>query len=204
MLHDSRISGRPFGAHARRIVISPDRKRARRGPSASTSAPLASTPATLPVTVAPSGNKKPHGLPLVGVAVLPFGSERRETLVRIQVEDRAELREQRRQQPVAVDRRRPAPGDGGEIGDRHRNVLPGGRRNPHVEPDADDRRRRAEGIAVQLDQDAADLQMAMDQVVGPLERHVLETLGLERSNDGNADGERQPGEKPRALLELPP
>ena len=41
--------GRPPQApHARRSVISPERKRARRGPSASTNAPLASTPAPCP------------------------------------------------------------------------------------------------------------------------------------------------------------
>ena len=43
----------------------------------------------------------------------------------------------------------------------------------------------------------------MDEVVRPLERDVLEAFGLERANDGDADGERQPGEKARALLELP-
>ena len=76
--------------------------------------------------------------------------------------------------------------------------------NPDVEAHADDRRRRAERIAVQLDQDAADLEVTVDEVVRPLERDVLEALGLERAHDGDADRERQPGEKPRALLELPP
>ena len=62
--HDESRSARTrLGPHARRSVISPDRKRARRGPSASTSAPLASTPATLPVTVAPSGSSSRTGLP---------------------------------------------------------------------------------------------------------------------------------------------
>ena len=53
---DRRERARTVAGYARRSEISPARNRARRGPSASTSAPLASTPATLPVTVAPSGS----------------------------------------------------------------------------------------------------------------------------------------------------
>ena len=48
---------------ARRSEISPERKRARRGPSASTSAPVLSTPATVPLTLAPSGSSSLTGLP---------------------------------------------------------------------------------------------------------------------------------------------
>ncbi len=49
--------------YARRSEISPERKRARRGPSANTSAPVLSTPATVPLTLAPSGNSNLTGLP---------------------------------------------------------------------------------------------------------------------------------------------
>ena len=55
--------------------------------------------------------QQPHRLALVRVTVLPLGGERREALLRVQVEDRGELGQQRREQPVAVDRRRPATGD---------------------------------------------------------------------------------------------
>ena len=48
---------------ARRSEISPARKRARRGPSASTSAPVLSTPATVPLTLAPSGSSSFTGFP---------------------------------------------------------------------------------------------------------------------------------------------
>jgi len=54
---------RPSPAQARRSESSPDRKRERRGPSASTSAPLASTPATVPFTAPPSGSTSFTGLP---------------------------------------------------------------------------------------------------------------------------------------------
>ena len=50
-------------AYTRRSEISPERKRARRGPSASTSAPVLSTPATVPLTLAPSGSRSFTGLP---------------------------------------------------------------------------------------------------------------------------------------------
>jgi len=56
-------AGAVVAGQARRIEISPERKRVRRGPSASTSAPLASTPATLPVTTAPSGSSSRTSLP---------------------------------------------------------------------------------------------------------------------------------------------
>ena len=74
---------------------------------------------------------------------------------------------------------------------------------PDVEADADHRGRRAERVAVQLDQDAADLEMAVDEVVRPLERDVPEALGFERADHGDADREREPGEEARALLEAP-
>ena len=72
-----------------------------------------------------------------------------------------------------------------------------------LSPTPIDGRRRPERVAVQFDQDAADLEVAVDEVVRPLERDVLEALGLERAHDGDADRERQPGEEAGALLELP-
>ena len=84
-----------------------------------------------------------------------------------------------------------------------RDVLADRGRQPDVETDADHRRRRAERVAVQLDQDAAELQVAMDEVVRPLERDAGEALGLERADDRDADRERQAGEEAGALLEVP-
>jgi hypothetical protein len=96
-----------------------------------------------------------------------------------------------------------ATGDRGEIGDRLRDIAARAVRQPHVEADADDRSRRPERIAVQLDQDSAELQMPMDQVVRPLERDTGEALGLERPRHGNADGQREAREESGALLEAP-
>ena len=78
---------------ARRSEISPERKRARRGPSASTSAPLASTPATLPVTAAPSGSSSSNRLALVRVPVLPLRGKGREALLRVLLQHSGELGE---------------------------------------------------------------------------------------------------------------
>ena len=98
---------------------------------------------------------------------------------------------------------RAATRDAREIGDRHRDVLARYRRQPDVETDADHRRRRPQRVAVHLDQDAADLEMAVDEVVRPLERDAAKALGLERARHRDADGEREPGQEPRPLLESP-
>jgi hypothetical protein len=45
--------------------------------------------------------------------------------------------------------------------------------------------------------------MPVDEIVRPLERHVLEAFRFEGAHDGDPDGERQTGEKARPLLELP-
>ena len=197
-------AGHPSGAHARRSVISPDRKRARRGPSASTSAPLASTPATLPVTRRAVGQQQAHRLALVrrGDAAI-----RRRTGAKPSFAYTSRTAGKLGQQAASSRLRsiggalRPAIGR--KIGDRDGDVLARGRRQPDVEADADDGRRRTERVAVQLDQDAADLEVPVDEVVRPLERDVLEALGLERANDGDADRERESGQEARALLELP-
>ena len=108
-----------------------------------------------------------------------------------------------REQLVAVDVLCAPTRDAREIGDRHRDVLARCRRQPDVEPDADHGRRRPQRVAVHLDQDAADLEMAVDDVVRPLERDAAEAFRLERARDRDADGEREPGQEPRALLETP-
>ena len=45
--------------------------------------------------------------------------------------------------------------------------------------------------------------MAVDEVVRPLELDAREAFGLQRARDGDADGERQPRQEARALLEAP-
>ena len=48
-----------------------------------------------------------------------------------------------------------------------------------------------ERVAVELDEDAADLEVTVDEVVRPLELDAGETLALQRADDGDADRERR-------------
>ena len=73
----------------------------------------------------------------------------------------------------------------------------------HDGPDADDGRRRSERVAIHFDQDAAHLEMAVDDVVGPLECDTAESLRLEGARHCDADCKRESRQEARALLETP-
>ena len=77
------------------------------------------------------------------MTALPFGGERGEAVRAVGAERRGELGREARKQAIAVDRRRAAAGDGGEIADRLRDVALERLRQADVEPDADDDGRRA-------------------------------------------------------------
>jgi hypothetical protein len=97
----------------------------------------------------------------------------------------------------------PRPATDLQVGDRLRDLAAHFARHARVDADADDDRRRAERIAVDLDQDAAELVVAEHEVVRPLEVDAVEAFLLERARDGDADGERQAREEAGALLEAP-
>jgi hypothetical protein len=67
----------------------------------------------------------------------------------------------------------------------------GAGRHAHVDADADHRGDRAGQLAVDLDQDAAQLRRARDQVVRPLEHHAARAHARERAHRAHADHQAQ-------------
>src|SRR5690349_14479947 len=61
------------------------------------------------------GQQQLHGLALVGMAALPLGGERHETLCRVLAEAGGELADDAREQAIAIDGWRTATGDRGEV-----------------------------------------------------------------------------------------
>src|SRR5450755_561815 len=132
---------------------------------------------------------------------LPLGNKGRESFARVAFQQLVQLGKNESQQAVAVQRAFLV--DSRQIGDRLRDVAARGRRQTHVQADADDRQRGAERVTGYLDQNAADLAVTMDQVIRPFELDVLEAGRVQRAPQCNADRKRQAGEKTRALLEAP-
>jgi len=165
------------------------------GPSASTSAPLASTPATLPVTTAPSGSSSRTSLPgrRGGAAI----RRRRARSLRARTgRGPPPVRRGAAPAAVAVDRRRLLARDRGEVRHRRLDVLADLDRQPDVEAHADDRRRRPERVAVHLDQDAADLEMPVHEVVRPLQRDAGEPSASSARATATPTARLRPARKP--------
>jgi len=138
------------------------------------------TPATLPVTAAPSGQQQLHRLALIRVPMLPFGGERREAFACVTGRARRASSAMRRgEQAVASigGARRPATCARSVTGCAMSALALSGSRTLRPMPITRDR--RTQRVAVELDEDAADLEVPVDEVVRPLERDVGEALVLE-------------------------
>jgi len=113
--------------------------------------------------------------------------------------DQCKLRGDSHEQHIAIEHAR----DRSQIGDRLRNIEASALGQVHIDADTDHDQRRTECITGQFDQYAAELALAMHQIVGPLELDISIAGCFERSRDRHADRERETGEESRALLEAP-
>ena len=134
---------------------------------------------------------------------LPLDGERCKAVFAIGRQRTRKLGSQAREQAVTVDRGRSASGNRGKITHRLRDVPLDRQGQAYVETDADDDRRRTQRVAVQFDEDSADLQMAVNEIVRPLELDAGEPFGFQCVDDRNADRQRKSSHEAGALLEAP-
>jgi len=147
---------------------------------------------------APGRHAQAHAAAMVGVMPQPFVPKRAEPLCR---EDRQRLGqrcEELAEEEVARWRRR-AREVGDRLSDRALRVLG----HAHIDTDSDHCGRGAERVAGELDEDAAELAVAADEIVGPLQRHLVQAELPEGADAGDTDGERQPAERRGAAVETP-